>query len=69
MGLDWYKQPRDKKSGKWYSDNPRWWRMDLRLNTEEREELEDLAEELDIAMTDVVVNGIRLLRQKLEAEG
>ena len=68
MGIDWAKQPRNWKTGRWYSENPRWWDMHLRLNTDERGDLEELCEELGVTMTDVVVHGLRALRERIEAE-
>ena len=66
MGLDWDRQPRDQKTGKWYSDDPRWWQIHILLNTEEREELEVLADAMETTMTDVLCQGLRLVREKLD---
>lgn len=68
MGVDWYRQPRDNITGKWYSDNPRWWDCHLRLNTDERDELEEIADELGISMTDALMHGLKLLRRQVEAD-
>lgn len=69
MGVTWYRQPRDNITGRWYSDNPRWWDIHMRLNTDERDEVEALAKELGLSMTDCVMHGLRLLREAIEAEG
>lgn len=68
MGLNWYNQPRNWKTGRWYTQNPRWWDMHLRLNTDERDALESLSDELKLCMTDVVVHGLRALQERIEAD-
>lgn len=65
MGIDWDRQPRDRRTGKWYSNDPRWWQLHMLLSTDEREALEDMAEELDTTMTDVVCQALKLLREKI----
>ena len=40
MGVTWYTQPRDNISGRWYTNNPRFFDMHLRLSSDERNDIE-----------------------------
>lgn len=59
MGVDWDKQTRDPVTGRWYSDDPRFERLILRLTDEDRKLIEDGARRSGLSMTEFVLTAVR----------
>lgn len=53
------------KKGTKLTDNPRNVRLEIRLTKEERDTLDECAKQLDATKTDVIVKGIKMVRESL----
>lgn len=55
-------------AGRPFSDNPKNKRIDVRLNQEEYGELEYCSKELNITKTGVIKNGIKKVKEEIDAK-